>query len=51
MGIAELQHLNEEFDAGGDSVAVELSVPEVAPEPRTALLDQGLCQPRKRRAP
>jgi hypothetical protein len=38
MGIAELQHLDEKFDAGGDSVAAELSVPEVAPGPRTALL-------------
>jgi hypothetical protein len=38
LGIVELQHLDEEFDEGGDSVAVELSVPEVAPEPRTALL-------------
>lgn len=52
MGIAELKHLDEEFDAGGDSVAVELSVPEVAPEPRTALLAiKGFANPRKRRAP
>lgn len=38
LGIVELQHLDEDFDAGLNSVAVELSVPEVAPSPRTALI-------------